>query len=379
MILILMHKYFPLLSFILLTASLSLQTVSAQTDQWQDVERIVAVGDIHGDYDGYIEVLRNADLINRRGNWNAGETHFVQLGDLPDRGPDTDEIIEHLKKLEKQAEEAGGMVHPLIGNHEAMNIYGDLRYVLPEEYKALRSRQARRYQDRYYEQVLEQLKSVNPLAEFDSEHRRKFNEDYPLGFVEHRIAWAVDGDIGSWVAGHNSVIKINRTLFMHGGISPEVVGTELTQINQQIRDELAGARGEELGLSEAQTGPLWYRGLASNDEMLEQPHLESVLQFYDVDRVVIAHTPGMGTIVPRFGARVLLTDTGISAYYGSHLASLLIEGNELTTIQAGEAIPIPAGEDSLLPYYESVAAQGNITDALRRSIEALRAESSTAN
>ena len=77
----------------------------AAEDQWQDVERIVAVGDIHGDYDNFLKVLQGADIVNRRGNWIAGETHLVQLGDVPDRGPDTSNVIALLKKLEKQARE----------------------------------------------------------------------------------------------------------------------------------------------------------------------------------------------------------------------------------------------------------------------------------
>ena len=72
-------------------------------DDWQGVERIVAIGDIHGDYDNYIEVLKNAGVINRRGRWSTGKTHVVQVGDIPDRGPGTLRIISHLQKLEKQA------------------------------------------------------------------------------------------------------------------------------------------------------------------------------------------------------------------------------------------------------------------------------------
>ncbi len=92
---------------------------------------------------------------------------------------------------------------------------------------------------------------------------------------------------------HNAVIKINRTLFLHGGISPEVLDMSITEINEQIRLELNGGLEEEPGLSEKETGPLWYRGLATNAEEIEKAHLELVLATYDVDRVVIGHTPGL--------------------------------------------------------------------------------------
>ena len=84
--------------------------------RWDGVERIVAIGDLHGDYENYLEVLRIAGLINKRGKWSGGEAHLVQTGDIPDRGPDSVKIIEHISKLAKQAKKKGGRVHNLIGN-----------------------------------------------------------------------------------------------------------------------------------------------------------------------------------------------------------------------------------------------------------------------
>ena len=68
---------------------------------WTGVDRLVAVGDIHGDYENYLAILEAAGLVDKRGKWAGGETHFVQTGDIPDRGPDTLKIIEHLDKLAK--------------------------------------------------------------------------------------------------------------------------------------------------------------------------------------------------------------------------------------------------------------------------------------
>ena len=107
-----------LLATILCAIALTGLAASIQ-DDWQGVERIVAIGDIHGDYDNYMAVLKNAGVVNRRGRWAAGKTHVVQVGDIPDRGPDTLKIIEHLQKLEKQAKKAGGRLHLLLGNHRS--------------------------------------------------------------------------------------------------------------------------------------------------------------------------------------------------------------------------------------------------------------------
>lgn len=362
---------------LILVVTVTANQLARSEDQWQGVERIVAVGDIHGDYENFVKVLSDAGLINRRGNWVGENTHFVQLGDLPDRGPDTDEIIEHMKRLQRQALRAGGMVHALIGNHEAMNILGDLRYVHPGEYAAVRSRRARTLRNNLYERMLTRLQAADPEFVADAAHRQTFDALYPLGFVEHRMAWSAEGDFGAWVRQHNSVIKINRSLFLHAGIGPEILGRSITDINDQIRTELAGAPPEEPGLSEIPGGPLWYRGLAINEETLELAHVDAVLAFYDVDRIVVGHTPGLGTIVPRFGGKVVVIDTGISAYYGAYLGSLLIEGDSLTAIQSGVSVSVPQGEESLLPYYHAIAEQKPVAASLQKLIDTLTMAATT--
>ena len=116
--------------------------------RWTGVERIVAVGDLHGDYDNFIVILKDPKIgiIDENLHWIAGKTHLVQIGDVLDRGPDAKEIFDLLKRLETEAEEAGGRVHMLIGNHEEMNITDfafdrrgyvpveQLRSFLPAEY-----------------------------------------------------------------------------------------------------------------------------------------------------------------------------------------------------------------------------------------------------
>ncbi|MBT5724208.1 MAG: protein-tyrosine-phosphatase, partial [Gammaproteobacteria bacterium] len=122
---------------LLLTTGLLTACTSAAKDVFKGVDRIVAVGDLHGDYDQYIKVLTTNGLVDEQLRWQGGKTHFVQLGDVVDRGPDSLRIIRHLMKLEKEAKKKGGRVHVLIGNHEVMNIQNDLRYVHPGEYSAL--------------------------------------------------------------------------------------------------------------------------------------------------------------------------------------------------------------------------------------------------
>ena len=104
---------------------------AAEKDTWTGVDRIIAIGDVHGDYEQFVKLLRSAGLIDDNEDWAGGRTHLVQTGDVPDRGAATRKVMDLLMKLEKQANKAKGYVHALIGNHEAMNMYGDLRYVHP--------------------------------------------------------------------------------------------------------------------------------------------------------------------------------------------------------------------------------------------------------
>ena len=89
--------------------------------------RIVAVGDLHGDYDAWMDIARAAGLVDARGNWAAGKTTLVQLGDVTDRAPDSLKIIRSLQQLQKEAPRRGGRVVVVLGNHEAMNLLGDNR------------------------------------------------------------------------------------------------------------------------------------------------------------------------------------------------------------------------------------------------------------
>lgn len=341
-------------------------------DEWAEISKVVAIGDIHGDYKNYRQVLKDAGITNRRGNWVAGDTHFVQLGDLSDRGPDTDKVIEHMMKLQRQAEASGGKVHALIGNHEAMNMLGDLRYVHPGEYAALKSSNARKLRSDYYKREVARLIELDEEFVADRAFRNQWQEAHPLGFVEHRIAWHSTGDFGSWVIQNNAIVKINRTLFLHGGISPSLLALSITEVNSQIQDELNGELGQEELLSESDSGPLWYRGLASSSEEAEAAHVDAVLAAYDVDRIVLGHTPGHGIILPRFGGKVLVIDTGISAHYGGHIASLRIENDRFIARQGSQELTLPSSAEEVLPYLERAAVLVNPTPALKRLLVKLR-------
>ena len=97
-------------------------------------ESLVAIGDVHGDFDDFVAILQHIGLIDKQNHWTGGKTTFVQTGDLLDRGPKPREVMDLMMALEKEATKAGGRVVGLLGNHEMMNIMGDLRYVTPTNF-----------------------------------------------------------------------------------------------------------------------------------------------------------------------------------------------------------------------------------------------------
>ena len=134
-----MNKLLTYLLSVLFLVSACTTTLAKDVYEFQDIERIVAIGDLHGDFEAYAEVMATAGLRNAKGKWIGGKTHLVQTGDITDRGPDSKKILDDLRKLTKQAKRAGGRVHQLLGNHEMMNMLGDLRYVDLGEYLAFQT------------------------------------------------------------------------------------------------------------------------------------------------------------------------------------------------------------------------------------------------
>jgi hypothetical protein len=98
----------------------------------EDPPRIVAIGDIHGHFEGFVAILREAGLIDEQRRWTGGRAVLVQTGDYTDRGAGVRDVFDLLMALEDQAERAGGRVVTLLGNHEVMNLLGELRDVTPE-------------------------------------------------------------------------------------------------------------------------------------------------------------------------------------------------------------------------------------------------------
>jgi hypothetical protein len=267
----------------------------AQQDTWSGVERIVAVGDVHGDFDQFVKALRAGGVIDANENWIAGKTHLVQTGDVLDRGSDSRKAMDLLMKLEAQAADANGAVHALVGNHEAMVLLGDLRYVSEGEYKAFG------------------------------------------GEEEYRKAMSATGKYGRWIRSHNAVIKINDVLLCHAGLTPPFARMSLAEINKSVRAALA--TGDSNGIVTDSAGPLWDRILALDDEGLVAKDLDIVFKALGAARMVVGHTVSTDGIMTRADGRLLRIDVGMSGSYGGPAACLVVDKGVYYEVIAGRDKP----------------------------------------
>ena len=352
-------------------------SVAAAKEEWSDVKRIVAVGDVHGDFEQFVAVLRSAGLIDEQNHWSGGETHFVQTGDVPDRGPDTRKIMDLLMNLEREAEKAKGYVHALIGNHESMNIFGDIRYVHAGEWASFAGDKSDMLREKAYKQHVYDLKQsprAAGLPDFTEAYRQKWLSDKAPGYFEHRKAFAPDGKYGKWILRHNAVIKINDTIFLHAGIGPKYTTASLKSMNRAIKFELRDSSKLPGGVTLDPEGPLWYRGLARNPEADEEAHIEAVLKSYGAKRIVIGHTVTNGAVWPRFDGRVVMIDVGLATLYGGRMACLVIEDGQVYTVHRGKRIDFPKnGGADLLRYVKEAAALDPAPSPLMATIEKMEA------
>jgi hypothetical protein len=328
--------------------------------EWTGVEKIISVGDLHGDYENLVLILKNpkVGLVDDNLHWIGGKTHFVQTGDIMDRGDRAKEILDLLMRLEKEAEAAGGKVHILLGNHEEATITGISLgypdYVSPKEFVSFLPEDFRKAREKEYisglpavqrlqVQVLGEDLDKNPnLLNFWADVliniRKRIDPEAALAYID-----SFNKTYGKWLLQKNSIIKINDVIFVHGGINLEYSKWKLKDINEVLRLEmgayalhptdprLAGQPFTPKLVYNPQ-GPLWYR----QDDITSQTEIDEILANLGAGRMVLGHNflgSGGGSpivlqedAVARFENKVWMIDTGIGyPDLGGILYALIIE------------------------------------------------------
>ena len=350
----------------------------AQADEWHfsDVKRIVAVSDIHGAYDAMVATFQESGVIDDSLAWSGGETHLVITGDLLDRGPDSRYVVNLIMRLEREAARSGGRVHQLLGNHEVMNLIGDLRYVSIPEYAAFSDEESPQEREQWYQQ----FRRSQPADADELTLRSAFDDKAPPGFFGHRRAFRNNGFYGKWLLEKPLMIVINDTAFVHGGVPPYVAEHGLAGVNGTLKTDLlnfmvARSTLEDAGIlspidrfrelpsilagkmaarqlddalmTAAQVvvehrnspintpdGPLWYRGSSTCNGLIEGDGLNAALSKIGATRAAIGHTTTITRRVQqRMNGRIIEINTGMlkSSYQGSGYA-LIIEDDALSVV-----------------------------------------------
>ncbi len=355
----LMKRLKPVLILSLLTVFLfaSLYAAGIQCE-WTGIEKIVAVGDVHGDYDSFVKILRGTGLIDKKGHWTGGKTHLVQIGDVMDKGDNAKEILDLIIRLEKEAEKAGGKVHMLLGNHEEMNITGVAfaysGYVTLKQFKSFISDKYKKNQEKKFIKI---MRKNNPReADSDSSidnNLDKYWEDFHRKVVKQdnhparrQYTKSFNKIYGKWLVKQNAVIKINDTIFAHAGIGQKFSTWKLKKINDRLRRELSDMRWATITSSRPNIGerdrlivfnsdgPLWLRRLAQYREKDFMQVVNEILLKLKAQHMVIAHTPQIiQEDMMRYGGKIWIIDTGISEVFrssGGYLCALIIENGKFS-------------------------------------------------
>jgi hypothetical protein len=297
-------------------ASLSAGTTKPEFKRREAPAKVFAVGDLHGDLQAAKRTFRVAGVLDQNDAWIGGNSVVVQTGDVLDRGNEERPLLEWLERVAQAAETAGGALHRLNGNHEIMNVAGDLRYVTPGGFTAFAE---------YANGPIPASMSDAPQA-----HRGRLAAFLPGGYWAKRLA------------NYPVVLQVNDTVFAHGGLTSRHIEYGLERMNSEISAWMRGSRPLPKALQSDDT-PFWDRTYGESVSDSDCRMLERVLAQLSAKRLVIGHTPQKQGITFACDRRVVRIDVGLASYYGQNAPAVLeVDGSSLrilTEAEPGESKP----------------------------------------
>ena len=221
-------------------------------------KEIIIIGDLHGNKDALIAILKNENVIDKDNNWIPNNKLIIQLGDVIDRGTQSLETLLYLKKIQKQAK--SGQVIRLIGNHEIMLLQNDFRFI-NKEYdtpdKIIKIKNI----------IMDDILTNNILASYSIGNKLLFSH---AGFTKDIIK--------NYELKKNSVIKISNT-------TNEILKTIVNNLERYNNSQLL-----------SDDGPFWNR---KNDTSFPLDILQ-----------IIGHTPKNNIYVSK-NKNIIYADVGM--------------------------------------------------------------------
>lgn len=277
-------------------------------------ERIVAIGDLHGDLRATQGALRLAGALGADGGWAGGKLVVVQTGDQLDRGDDEPQILDLLERLQVEAKAAGGALHILNGNHEVMNVMGDFRYVTADGFQDF---------------------AQTPVS---GVHEREL-ERLPPQWRGRAAAFLSGESIARRLSKRPAIVQVGENVFVHGGLLESHVRRGLGRINREIQEWMRSPHARPVPeIASSERGPLWLR-LYSDGAPDERAcrELRAVLTSLSAKRLVVGHTVQPQGINSACSGRVWRIDVGLSRYYGTNPPSVLEIVGDKTRVLVGVA------------------------------------------
>lgn len=276
-------------------------------------ERIVAIGDLHGDVQATRRVLRLAGAIDAKDRWIGGKLAVVQTGDEIDRGDDDRQILDLFDAVADAAQSAGGRVYAMVGNHEIMNASLDFRYVTAGGFRAFADVDTSRVPGAV-------------LQRFEVSQRGRVAAFLPGGPYARRLA------------NRPAVLVLGDTVFVHGGVTLSLARYGVGRFNLEVKKWLLGEGTLPSPASDPE-GPLWTRRYSADEAGLDCDGLKAALDALGAARMVVGHTVHTEGITSACGDRVWRIDTGIAGFYRGQAQVLEIQGASVRPLKAAPPPP----------------------------------------
>ena len=269
-------------------------------------KHVFAIGDIHGDYKLILDILMNVTkVIDKDFNWILPDTYIIQVGDQLDNCRPFDKecnepqdndseysdleiaedikILELMTELDIKAQQHNSRVVSLFGNHELMNVQGNMNYVSYSDIMKFADKTGGSSREKYINarnNRIEQFKPGNKYANF---------------LACTRVP----------------VVIVGNFIFVHAGIIKPFIdelninnANDLYKISYLIRKWLLKSINKDNVMDIINSKPyslFWDRILGSIphnahiDDPICDKNLKEVLDIFSVGSMIVGHTPQFST------------------------------------------------------------------------------------